>query len=254
MIIYFTGTGNSRFAAKRLASALGDKAFDTFDYIRKGKGSSFTKKEDYIFVAPVYVAAPALVFTDFIRRSSFPKNCRAYFVMVCVGSMGASPVYCEKLANNKGLNYGGTAILKMPQNYISYFRMRTPRENREIIRSAIPEIDRIADVIKNGRDLPDTRVTALERILTPIVLRPYYRLFISAKGFRATEKCIGCARCEAVCPLSNIKLIAKRPVWGSKCTHCMACINLCPTEAIEYGKRTEGKPRYHGPDSLDIGM
>jgi NAD-dependent dihydropyrimidine dehydrogenase PreA subunit len=30
----------------------------------------------------------------------------------------------------------------------------------------------------------------------------------------------------------------------------MACINLCPKQAIEYGKRTEGKPRYTGPELL----
>ena len=29
------------------------------------------------------------------------------------------------------------------------------------------------------------------------------------------------------------------------CTHCMACICYCPTSAIEYGKKSLGKPRYH---------
>ena len=28
-------------------------------------------------------------------------------------------------------------------------------------------------------------------------------------------------------------------------THCMACICYCPKEAIEYGKKSKGKPRYH---------
>lgn len=35
------------------------------------------------------------------------------------------------------------------------------------------------------------------------------------------------------------------PVWGKRCTHCMACICGCPAEAIEYGKRTVGKRRYY---------
>ena len=26
---------------------------------------------------------------------------------------------------------------------------------------------------------------------------------------------------------------------------CMACICYCPKEAIEYGKKSRGKPRYH---------
>jgi len=36
-----------------------------------------------------------------------------------------------------------------------------------------------------------------------------------------------------------------KPVWGKQCTHCMACICYCPAKAIEYGKKSVGKPRYH---------
>lgn len=36
-----------------------------------------------------------------------------------------------------------------------------------------------------------------------------------------------------------------KPVWGQDCTHCMACICCCPAEAIESGKMSLGKPRYH---------
>ena len=35
-----------------------------------------------------------------------------------------------------------------------------------------------------------------------------------------------------------------KPVWGNDCTHCMACICKCPTEAIEYGKVSIGQNRY----------
>lgn len=36
-----------------------------------------------------------------------------------------------------------------------------------------------------------------------------------------------------------------KPLWGQDCTHCMACLCCCPAEAIEYGKMSLGKPRYH---------
>ena len=59
------------------------------------------------------------------------------------------------------------------------------------------------------------------------------------------DKCVGCGKCAKMCPLNNIELKNSKPVWGKNCTHCMACICLCPTEAIEYGKKSVGKPRYH---------
>ena len=46
------------------------------------------------------------------------------------------------------------------------------------------------------------------------------------------------------CPTNNIVIQNGKPVWGNNCTHCMACICRCPAEAIEYGKKSVGKPRY----------
>ena len=60
--------------------------------------------------------------------------------------------------------------------------------------------------------------------------------------------CIGCGKCEKVCPLDNIRLKKGKPEWGGDCTHCMACICSCPREAIEYGKKTLGKRRYLCPE------
>ena len=73
----------------------------------------------------------------------------------------------------------------------------------------------------------------------------FYRFFVKADAFRATDACIGCGKCVELCPLNNIRLENGKPVWGKNCTHCMACICHCPKEAIEYGKKSKGKPRYH---------
>ncbi len=250
MIIYFSGTGNSRFVAERIAADIGDQLYNAASAIRQGRGGVFTQKGDYVFAAPVYAAAPPLIFMDFIRRSQFPAGSRAYFVMVCAGDMGGSPAYCRRLAKEKGLAYCGTVKVDMPQNYVAYFRVDTPQKSASIIRAALPVIDRAADDIRAGRAFPELAVKAWVRLLTPIVLKPYYKLFVSAKAFAATDKCVGCGKCASVCPLLNITLDGGKPIWGSRCTHCMACINLCPAEAIEYGKRTQGRLRYHGPYSL----
>ena len=37
----------------------------------------------------------------------------------------------------------------------------------------------------------------------------------------------------------------EKPHWGKECTHCMACICYCSVEAIEYGKKSIGKPQHH---------
>ena len=250
MVIYFSGTGNSRFVASKIAEATGDRLVNAAKYTRDGSSERFAEPGVYVFVSPIYVSAPPRAFMDFIRRSSFPSDCRAYFVMTCAGGMGGAPGYCKKLAAEKGFTYMGTVEVEMPQNYIAMFKTGTPGQNREKIAAALPLIEQIAGWIKDCRELPDPGMKSWELVSTQMVIAPYYKYFMSAKLFRVTDKCIGCGRCAASCPLANITMKDKRPVWGSSCTHCMACINLCPTEAVEYGKGTASKLRYHGPDTL----
>ena len=70
-------------------------------------------------------------------------------------------------------------------------------------------------------------------------------VIVKADAFKVDDKCIGCDKCEQICPLNNIWIQNGKPVWGKNCTHCMARICHCPVEAIEYGKKSVGKPRYH---------
>ena len=71
---------------------------------------------------------------------------------------------------------------------------------------------------------------------------------IKDKPFRVLDTCIGCGLCEKNCVMSNITMQDGRPVWNGNCTHCMACICGCPEAAIEYGKKSVGKPRYKCPE------
>ena len=73
----------------------------------------------------------------------------------------------------------------------------------------------------------------------------FYSCFVKANAFTVGNACTGCGQCVRRCPANNITLQTGKPVWGQDCTHCMACICYCPAEAIEYGKKSLGKPRYH---------
>lgn len=247
MIIYFTGTGNSRFVAERIAQATGDKVLDAAQYTRIRETAAFTEDSRYIFVAPTYISAPPAAFMEFIRGSIFPDDAKAYFIMTAAGSMSVSPAFCEQIAADREFTYMGTAEVIMPQNYIAYFRMGTPELNRGKIESARQRIEELSGIINAGQRFPETRLKRWEYISVKSVFKTYYRVFMSAKPFRVTEGCVGCGRCARICPLGNIEMKSGRPVWGKACTHCMGCINLCPEEAIEFGRLTRNKPRYHGP-------
>lgn len=117
-------------------------------------------------------------------------------------------------------------------------------EARQIVARAEPFTDRTIAAICAGQMFAPPRKNLYDRFMSSAVNPIFYPLFVKAKPFVAGNACIGCGKCEKLCPMNNITLPNGRPVWGDNCTQCMACICYCPTEAIEYGKKSLGKPRY----------
>ena len=46
------------------------------------------------------------------------------------------------------------------------------------------------------------------------------------------EKCVGCAECLSICPLSAIKIREKKAYIDEKCSDCGACFRICQSSAI----------------------
>lgn len=245
MILYFSGTGNSRHIALRLAEALGDEAVSVNDRIKRGDFSPVAADGRVIFVSPTYGWRFPRVFESWLRKSGVSGADRVWFVMDCGSEIGNAAKYNRRLCDSLSLKYMGTAQILMPENYIAMFNAPGEAEAKKIIAGAEPYIDAAIKCIAEGREFPSPRCNLLDRFLSAAVNPIFYALFVKADAFRVDERCIGCGKCERLCPLNNIRLVDGRPVWGHDCTHCMACICHCPVSAIEYGRKSIGKPRYH---------
>lgn len=53
------------------------------------------------------------------------------------------------------------------------------------------------------------------------------------KGYKITEKCIGCGKCQKVCPQQCIRSGNPFEIATEHCLHCGACFENCPAKAIE---------------------
>ena len=133
----------------------------------------------------------------------------------------------------------------MPENYVAMFGVPEAEEAREIVARAEPDIRRTIDAIRAGEALPPARNDLYGRFMSGPVNPVFYACFVKADAFTAGEACAGCGQCAARCPLNNVTLREGRPVWGKRCTHCMACLCYCPAKTIEYGTKSRNKPRYH---------
>lgn len=245
MVLYFTGTGNSRYAAQRIAAALGDELLSMNDRIKAEDISPVKADDRLVIVTPTYAWRIPRLVESWLRRTEFLGARQAWFVMTCGGEIGNAAKYNHVLCVEKQLVCMGTAQIIMPENYIAMFNAPQAEEARQIVAEAKPGIDRAISAIAAGQAFPVPRNNLYDRFMSGPVNPIFYSFFVKANAFTASDACTGCGQCVRLCPTNNITLQNGRPVWGGNCTHCMACICHCPTEAIEYGKKSIGKPRYH---------
>ena len=245
MILWYSGTGNSRYVAGRMATSLGDELFCMNDRIKAGEPSPVTSGTRLIVVTPTYAWRIPRLVREHLAQTDIPAGTRVWFVMTCGSEIGNAARYNRALCREKQLTYMGTAQIVMPENYIAMFDAPQAEEARQIVARAEPDIDRAAAVIAANQPFPPPRSNLYDRFMSGPVNPIFYSLFVKAKAFTAGSGCIGCGQCVSLCPTNNITLQNGRPVWGEHCTHCMACICRCPVQAIEYGKKSLGKPRYH---------
>lgn len=248
MILYFTGTGNSRYIAKKLADALGDDLLCINDRIKNNDFSTIMARERLVFVTPTYAWRIPRIIKDWITKTEFMGTRKAWFVMNCGSEIGNAGKYNKDLCDFMGFTYMGTAEIVMPENYIAMFPSPSDEEAEEIIKKAEPVIENISSLLNQKQKFPVPKCGFPGKVESGAVNPLFYPLFVKAKAFKTDEKCIGCGKCVSICPLSNIELHGGKPVWGKSCTHCMACISSCPTKAIEYGRISVGKNRYLCPE------
>ena len=243
MVLYFSGTGNSRYVAKKIAEISEDELVSIGQKIKSGDFGEIRSEKPLVFVGPVYAGRLPYVMDEYIRKVNFIGTKKAYFVVTCAQTPWVTVQYTEKLCAEKGFSPLGFNSVVMPQGYIAGGGTQPKEVNDKILKEAEPKILSIAETIRNGQPLPKEQPgkAMMSKVINPLM----YSMMISAKSFLVTDKCTGCGKCEQRCPLNNIKLTNGKPVWGDHCTHCMACIAGCPREAIEYGKKTVGKPRYY---------
>lgn len=251
MILYFSGTGNTAFAVRLLADRLGDGQIVQIDsrmlrhpeqYVLEPEGGRV------VWAFPTYSWGVPPVVVDFMRKVTLGDSAFSadhYMLTTCGDDMGYADRQWWKTMQGRNLTAKSAFALRMPNTYVCMkgFDVDSPDVERRKLREAPEAADRIADAILRGKG--DILVRESFSWIKTYVVYPWFRRFaMSPRPFHASADCIGCGRCAASCPLSNIKMDGKTPVWGDRCALCLRCYHICTAHAVEYGRTTAGKGQY----------
>ena len=216
MILYFSATGNCAFAARRIAEKTGDEAVSLLEKFRNDDHTALHSDRPWVIVAPVYVAEMPRLVRDWLLDTPLRGSRDIFFVFTCASEMSCSGYFAKELAEKKGLRYHGSASVKMPTNYPIFFTVKENYQCRALVEAAIPVIDKAAEIIALNGIIPEKKPSRAILGCTIPVNELYYKYFVKAKDFYATDACIGCGKCTRVCPYTNIRLEGGRPVWGER--------------------------------------
>lgn len=251
MIIYFTGTGNSRDIATRISMLLNDDDIVELcnETLRSGVISAKHTCKKVVWVFPVYSWGVPPVVAKFIKQAKVSgiEGAEHHMVATCGDDAGLIAKQWRKLISGKGWKAASASTIVMPNTYtlMKGFDVDSKELEQHKLSNAPIRIREIAHKIKIGDNSDDVERGNWAWVKTAII-HPFFKHFcISPRQFRINNKCISCGKCANACPLNNIKISNNTPRWNNNCALCLRCYHICPTQAIEYGNATKGKGQYN---------
>lgn len=240
LIIYFTGTYNTRYLVEKIKDRLDEEKLfevDTFSIGGKSLKPDLKGYELIILSYPIYAFNAPIIFDKFVKSLKFNPNQN-----VIVAKQSGEPLFLNnsssytlirKIKKDKAKLLNEYHFL-MPYNihfrYDDNFIKELFIYNKKILDIMIYEIkNKIVRKIKYNPILAfNTFLFKIQRLGGP-VNSYFYKVDYS--------KCIMCQKCIKECPVSNITLDKKngKIKFHNKCLMCMHCSFYCPKDAINIG-------------------
>lgn len=255
-LFYFTGSGNSLHITRDLAAELKDSEQEKPELVSipKAINNGMRMESDCIgFIFPVYCFGVPRIVSRFIDRlGNLPVTDKdKYYFAVCThgGTPGQTLKQIGAQCETQEMKLSAGFTIQMPVSGVIMYDVEPADKQKKVFRQANKRIVEIADIVKSRKESHGERGSFLGnlvfKLLRSLLANSMYKNHL---GFWSDESCNGCGICQAVCPTGNINISNNKPKWGSDCESCLACLNWCPNQAIQYKKKTTEHGRYTNPE------
>ena len=271
MIFYFSGTGNTRWAAEQLATLTGERllfipqelGIDDGETTHESEAAEAATTDKLVyrlddgerigFCFPVHGWQPPRLVRQFISRLQIDASAGhyCYAVVTCGDSIGCTMELLQEDLSAVGLTLDSVFSLTMPESYVClpFMYTDTPEREQAKLSQARKDLEQYGQMIVERRRDEQHTVRGVAPWLFSHVIGAYFNShMISDRKFTVDAAvCIHCGRCEQVCPTHDVRLTDGLPQWqhDGSCTCCLSCYHHCPRHAINYGSITRKRGQYY---------
>ena len=246
LIIYFSGTGNTRKVAEKYAESFHELGHDaelvSVDGLPRNKDlteeflTKLTNADIVGFGYPVHAFnAPSVMLklAKFLPKQ--PGTKRAFIFNTSGEPLKLNNISSIKLAHmlkRRRYNVFSEYHYCMPYNIIFRHTDTMAYQMWHTAEQLIP-----LDVKEIVAGTPHTlKRVACGAFVAWVMRCEHWGVKLNGKQYKVLKNCVHCQKCITVCPTNNISVKRNGQLkFGGNCLMCMRCAQLCPKDAIKTG-------------------
>jgi len=235
-VFYFTATGNCLAVAKQIGGNL-----ISIPQVIDSEELNF--KDDIIgIVFPVFWWNMPVIIRRFLEKAKLEAD-----YIFAIGTHGGAPGGAmdtlQELASKNGYSFDYIDQLSMMDNYLPLFEMDDQLKKLSAkdvdgnLKKIIENIEARKKIVEKSNVVIKLATKVMKRIFKPVE---------SPAKYIVNDKCNKCGICTKVCPTKNIS-VTGNVTFGKNCEMCLACLHLCPENALHH-KKQKSEKRWLNPN------
>lgn len=241
LILYFSGTGNTKYIADKMKSALIARGCDAEVHSVEETFEICPNAYDFLILGcPKYYEYPVFFFLEYLKKRlpAASKPTPALFFCTQAGNLNTNFKPLRRLLSAKNYNLIAEKSIPIANNLLFFGFHPTPEDVKTAqITAGEKQANELVENLIHGaacRESIHPILGFVDHAVAALCDRLMPRFFVQ---YSSNEDCTGCEYCAKKCPAANIEIKNHRPVFGNKCIFCTRCINACPQNAILYRNR-----------------
>ena len=201
-----------------------------------GAAAAINDSSDIVFAYPVYYSCLPKPVKDFIVCNRSLWSGKRIFIIATMGLFsGDGTGVSARLFAKYGAEITGGLHLRMPDCIGDVKALKkSAEENKALVAAALKKLEDAAASYLSGKP-PREGLGFAYHLAGLFGQRLYFGGIV--KNYTSNpkidiSKCIGCGRCEALCPMQSIHVKNGKASAGNRCAMCYRCFSSCPEKAI----------------------